>query len=271
MGHACRSLRRGGGPYVNVPSTPEPCGPPPLRRFPDDVSQRLIVALDVPTLRQAREMADVLRGQVSFFKVGMWLLFRPGVRALVRSLTGSGAQVFLDYKMYDIGETVGMGIRSIRPMHPRFVTVHGDVAAMTSAVRGMHGTQAGILAVTVLTSMDDVAMAAQGFAHGALEMAVRIARDAVAAGCQGIVASAADHPDRLREATGSESLLVVTPGIRMPGDASGDQRRTCTPAQAVRNGADYLVVGRPVVRNTDPEGAVRRILEDMATGLAHRG
>ena len=224
---------------------------------------RLIVALDVPTLGDARRLIDTLGETVGFYKLGMWLLFLPGADALVSDLIGSGKQVFLDYKLHDIGETVRHGAAAIAQRHARFLTVHGEPQVMQAAVQGAAGSSLGILAVTVLTSLDDAALQASGIGLTARDLVLRRARDAAAAGCAGIIASAADEPDRLRAATGWADMLVVTPGIRMPGDDPGDQRRTATPREAIQRGADYLVVGRPIIRAATPADAARRVLDDM--------
>ena len=224
---------------------------------------RLIVALDLPTLDDARRLVDALDGAVSFFKLGMWLLFQPGADALVDELVGSGRQVFLDYKLYDIGETVRAGVASIARRGARFLTVHGDPQVLGAAVEGTAGSSLGVLAVTVLTSLDDAALLASGYAMNVATLVDRRVREAAAAGCAGVIASAADHPDALREASGRADLLVVTPGIRMPGDDAGDQRRIATPREAMRRGADFIVVGRPIVRAAHPSDAARRVLDDM--------
>ena len=225
---------------------------------------RLIVALDLPTLDDAKRLIETLRDAVTFYKLGMWLLFQPGADALVADLIASGKQVFLDYKLYDIGETVRHGTAAIAGRGARFLTVHGEPQIMEAAVAGAAGSSLGVLAVTVLTSLDDAALRAAGFAMTTHDLVLRRARDAAAAGCAGIIASAADDPNRLREASGRADLLVVTPGIRMPGDDPGDQRRTATPRQAIQRGADYIVVGRPIIRAPAPADAVRRVLDDMA-------
>ncbi len=222
------------------------------------------MALDVPTLGEARRLVDALDGVVSFYKLGMWLLFQPGADALVDELVGSGRQVFLDYKLYDIGETVRAGVRAIAGRGARFLTVHGDPAILRAAVEGAAGSALGVLAVTVLTSLDDAALRAMGSVDGVAATVARRVRDAGAAGCAGVIASAMDAPAALRAACGRPDLLVVTPGIRLPGDDPGDQRRTATPGQAIAAGADYLVVGRPVVRAAAPAEAARRVLDDMA-------
>ena len=225
---------------------------------------RLIVALDVPTLDDAKRLIETLGDTVTFYKLGMWLLFQPHADALVATLVASGKQIFLDYKLYDIGETVRHGTATIAQRGARFLTVHGEPQIMQAAVSGAAGSSLGILAVTVLTSLDDAALQASGTTMTTRDLVLRRAKDAATAGCAGIIASAADEPDHLREASGRADLLVVTPGIRMPGDDPGDQRRTATPREAIQRGADYIVVGRPIVRAPVPADAARRVLDDMA-------
>ncbi len=218
------------------------------------------------TLDEARRLVDQLDGTVSFFKLGMWLLYQPGADRLIDELVGAGRQVFLDYKMYDIGETVRHGVRSVAQRGARFLTVHGDPHILAAAVDGAAGSSLGLLAVSVLTSLDDQALAAMGYAVGVKDLVARRVRDAAMAGCAGVIASAADDPNALRQAAGRDDLLVVTPGIRMPDDDKGDQKRTSTPGAAIARGADYLVVARPVIRAAVPLDAARRVIDDMARG-----
>ena len=223
------------------------------------------MALDVATIDDARRLIDALDGAATFYKLGMWLLFQPGADALVSDLVGSGRQVFLDYKLYDIGETVRAGVRSIAMRGARFLTVHGEPEILRAAMDSAAGSGLGILAVTVLTSMDNTAVRQAGYAEDVAALVRRRVAAAAAAGCAGVIASAADHPDALRGDTG---LLVITPGIRLPGGDPGDQRRTATPAEAIAWGADYLVVGRPIVHAAAPRDACRRVLDDMGRAVS---
>lgn len=230
---------------------------------PQTVEDRLILALDVATLDEARRLVDALAGDVRFFKLGMWLLFQPGADRLVGELIEAGHQVFLDYKLYDIGETVRHGAASVAKRGARFLTVHGDPAILRAAVAGAAGSSLGVLAVTVLTSLDDAALRGMGYAIGLNELVARRVRDAAEAECAGVIASAADDLPALRAVAG-RPLVIVTPGIRMPGDPPGDQKRTATPGEAIARGADYIVVGRPIIRATSPRDAACRVLGDMA-------
>lgn len=236
--------------------------PHPAR--PARIEDRLIVALDVAGLDEARRLVAALDGTVSFYKLGMWLLFQPGIDALIDELLRDGRQLFLDYKLHDIGETVRHGVAAIARRGARFLTVHGEPQVMQAAAAGAAGSGLDVLAVTVLTSLDDAALRSAGYAVDVATLVRRRARDAAAAGCAGVIASAADDLDGLREAAGRD-ILVVTPGIRLPGDDAGDQRRVSTPGQAVARGADYLVMGRPVIRAASPRDAAMRAIEDMAS------
>jgi orotidine-5'-phosphate decarboxylase len=235
-----------------------------------ELPDRLIVALDVEDVDAAQRLVDSLGDAVSFYKVGLWLLFQPAAHGFVDALIASGRRVFLDCKMYDIGETVRRGVASVARRGASFVTVHGDPAILEAAVAGKAGSGLGILAVSVLTSLDDAALHAMGYAMGARDLVALRVRAAAAAGCAGIIASPADHPDELRQIGGDPRLLVVTPGIRMADDPADDQRRTGTPAEAIARGADYLVVGRPITRAAAPRDRALRILDDMAKGQARR-
>ena len=236
------------------------------RPLPADMKDRLIVALDVPTVPEARRLVAELDGIVSFFKIGMWLFFQPGTDALIDELVAAGKQVFLDYKMYDIGETVKRGVASAAGRGISFVTVHGDRAIIEAAVAGRGGSALKVLAITVLTSLDDAALAAMGYRLTVEELVALRVRTALDCGCDGIIASAHDNPDRLRAASGDAAaarLLVVTPGVRMADGAVHDHRRSANPATAIGNGADYLVVGRPILEATDRAGAALDIITEM--------
>ncbi len=225
-------------------------------------ADRLIVALDVPGVDEARALVAQLGDAVRFYKVGMWLLFAPGVDRLIDELVAGGKQVFLDYKMYDIPETVRHGVAAVARRGVRIVTVHGDPAIIAAAVEGARGSGLLVFAITVLTSQDDAALRAMGYDRTVTELAALRARAAADAGADGLIASAMDDLDGLRRAAGRR-LLVATPGIRLPGGDAGDQRRVATPDEAVRRGADYLVVGRPVTRADDPRGVVGQLKASM--------
>ena len=236
------------------------------RPLPPTMAERLIVALDLPDIRAAEAMADCLAGVVSFFKIGLWLAFARGVDGLIERLLAGGNRVFLDAKLHDIGETVAAGVARAAERGVSFLTVHGEPEVMRAAVRGRGTAPARILAVTVLTSLGDSELAAMGYRLTARELVALRARQAVECGVDGIVASAADNPDALRQAAGNPNLLVVTPGVRPAGSATDDHRRSATPAAAIANGADYLVVGRPITSAPDPRASAAKIIAEMEEG-----
>jgi orotidine-5'-phosphate decarboxylase len=239
----------------------------PAREVPATMAERLIVALDVPTVEAAARLADRLDGVVSFFKVGLWLLFAPGAEKFIDGLIGQGKRVFLDAKMYDIGETVRHGVARAAERGVSIVTVHGDPQIMRAAVDGRQGSaRTKVFAISVLTSLNDAAVREMGYAMPVADLIRLRVRQAVECGCDGMIASAEDDPDAIRRSAGAEHLLIATPGIREPGASTDDQKRIATPAQAIARGADYLVVGRPIVRADDPVAAARRIVADMDRG-----
>jgi orotidine-5'-phosphate decarboxylase len=230
-------------------------------------SDRLIVALDVPTVAEARALVARLGSAVRFYKVGMWLFFDRDVHGFIDELIAAGNQVFLDYKMYDIPETVRRGVASVAARGARIVTVHGDPEIIAAAAEGARGTGLLVFAITVLTSQDNVALRAMGYDRTVPELIALRARSAAAAGGHGLIASAADDPAALRRLSGAP-LLIATPGIRLPGAEGDDQRRVATPEAAMRAGADYIVVGRPITRAPDPAAAADAVLQSMALGLS---
>jgi orotidine-5'-phosphate decarboxylase len=237
------------------------------RAIPVAMADRLIVALDVPTVEAAARLARQLDGVVSFFKIGLWLLFASGADGLIDGLIRQGKRVFLDAKMYDIGETVREGVARAGERGVSLVTVHGDPEIIRAAVAAK-AAHPMVFAVSVLTSLDDAAARAMGYALPVEELIRLRVRQAVECGCDGIIASAADDPNAIRRMANAEHLLVATPGIREPGGTVDDHKRHATPAQAIARGADYLVVGRPITRAADPVDAARRILADMEHGRA---
>ena len=222
---------------------------------------RLIVALDVPTVEQARAMVARLGDTVTFYKVGMWLFFDRAVHVLIDELIAAGKQVFLDYKMYDIPETVRHGVAAVAARGVRIVTVHGDPEIVAAAADAARGTELMVFAITVLTSQDDASLRAMGYDRTVPELVRLRAAAAGQAGARGLIASAADDLDALRSAAGG-AVRIATPGIRMPSDAVGDQKRVATPGAAIRRGADYLVVGRPITQPADPDAAAPAVLAD---------
>ena len=237
------------------------------REIPEAMAERLIVALDVPTIEGATRLAGQLDGVVSFFKIGLWLLFAPGAERFIDGLIAQGKRVFLDAKMYDIGETVRQGVARATERGVSIVTVHGDPEIMRAAVAGKAGSpRTKVFAISVLTSLNDAAVHEMGYALSVAELVSLRVRQAVASGCDGMIASAADDPGAIRAMADAPHLLIATPGIREPGAAVHEQKRVATPAQAIARGADYLVVGRPITQADDPVGAAKRIIADMERG-----
>lgn len=238
----------------------------PARDLPARMGDRLIVALDVPSVAQARELVTKLEGVVSFYKIGMWLLYARGTEAFIDELIASGNRIFLDAKMHDIGETVRAGARAAAERGIAFMTIHAERQVIQAAMEGKGDTALKILAVTVLTSLLDEDLAASGYTMRVPALVAKRVADVAALGGDGIIASGQDDPNAIRAQAGAPGLLVVTPGIRPPGGDAGDQKRVATPAAAIARGADYLVVGRPIVAATDPAAAARAIIEDMERG-----
>ena len=236
------------------------------RNLPPDMKDRLIVALDLQNVDEAMAIVEKLDGVVSFFKVGLWLQFAKGVDNLIAHLVGSNKKLFLDAKMFDVPETVARAVATIAQRGASFVTVHGDENIMRAAVKAKGSSDLKVFAVTVLTSLDDPALKEMGYAHSAIDLVRLRARKAVECGCDGIIASADDRPNQIRMLAQSEHLLIATPGIRMPNADRHDQKRIATPREAIENGADYLVVGRPIVAEKNPRQAALNIIDDMESG-----
>ncbi len=235
--------------------------------LPIPARDRLIVALDVPTVKEAEAMVARLGDRVSFYKVGLQLIYAGGIE-LARRLAGEGKQVFLDGKLLDIDNTVEGAVASIVPLGVTFLTIHAYPKAMRAAVAARGTAPLRLVGVTVLTSMDDADLAAAGFSGTAAELVAARAADANAAGMDGIVASPAEAAS-VRRIVGPD-MRIVTPGIRPAGAGTGDQKRVATPESAIRSGADYLVVGRPVTTAADPGAAADSIVAEIETALEAR-
>jgi orotidine-5'-phosphate decarboxylase len=225
-----------------------------------DARERLIVALDLPSVDAAEKMVARLGESVLFYKIGYQLVFAGGL-PFAAGLIAAGKQVFLDLKLHDIGNTVEKGVESVAQLGATFLTVHGYPQTMKAAVKGKHGSRLRILAVTVLTSYDDADLAAAGYEMSVPELAAARAAQARDTGIDGLVCSA-EEATNLRKIIGA-GMVLVTPGIRPMGSASGDQKRVMGPARAIRCGADYLVVGRPVVEAADPKKAADAIVSEI--------
>lgn len=227
---------------------------------------RIIIALDVPSPAEALRLVAQLDDSVSFYKVGLELYAAAGM-PFVRELLAAKKRVFLDLKLYDIGETVKRTTAVIAETGVHLLTVHAVPQVMRAAVEGRASSELGILGVTVLTSLDDDDLRADGHSLTASALVDLRARNAVAAGVDGLVCSPLEVA-RVTEIT-SGRLVLVTPGVRSAGADTGDQKRVATPAAAVAAGATYLVIGREVTRAADPRAAAQRIVTDLA-GVATR-
>ena len=222
--------------------------------------ERLIVALDLPTVKAAEEMVKRLGDTVCFYKIGYQLAFAGGL-PFAAGLIAAGKQVFLDLKLHDIGNTVQKGVEAVAQMGATFLTVHAYPQTMKAAVEGKRGSTLRILGVTVLTSYDDSDLAAAGFDMTVGELVAARAAQARDIGVDGLVCS----PEEAANLRGivTPNMVLVTPGIRPAGSATGDQKRIMTPAKAIQAGADYLVVGRPVVEARDPKAAADQIVAEI--------
>jgi orotidine-5'-phosphate decarboxylase len=220
----------------------------------------IIIALDVDSAEEARSLVARLGSSVNFYKVGMELYAAAGME-FVRELLGQGKDVFLDMKFYDIGETVKRAVAQVARTGVRFLTVHGSVPVMRAAVEGRGGSALKVLGVTVLTSFDERDLADLGYSCTCSELVSMRVRKACEAGLDGLICSPLEV-ESVRRATGPD-MILVTPGVRSAGAAKGDQKRVATPAEAVRWGASYLVIGRQITRAADPAAEAARVLEEI--------
>ena len=227
-----------------------------------DARDRLIVALDLPSVSAAEAMVARLGDSVSFYKVGMELTYGGGL-SLARDLVKSGKKVFLDLKLHDIPNTVAKATEQVADLGAAFLTIHAYPQTMKAARGALGGSSLKLLAVTVMTSYDDADLAEAGFAYGVKDLVARRARQAREAGVHGLILSAEEAAD-MRALLGPD-MLLVTPGIRMADGVLGDQKRVMTPARAIAAGADHLVVGRPVTQASDPVAAARAIVAEIAS------
>jgi orotidine-5'-phosphate decarboxylase len=226
-----------------------------------DPRQRLIVALDVSTAAAARKIVAAVGDSAIPYKVGMQLYTHEGP-SIVRELVDSGHRVFLDLKYHDIPNTVAAAVREAAQLDVSMLTVHasGGGKMLQAAVDAAQATKPDllVLAVTVLTSLNDVELGKIGVRGGVIEQVLRLAALAISNGCKGVVASAQEAA-ALREEFGRD-LVIVTPGVRLAGSGHGDQARVVTPSEAIAAGASHIVVGRPITESADPAAEVRAIL-----------
>ena len=220
----------------------------------------VIIALDVESADEARALVKRIGPHAAFYKVGMELYAAAGMD-FVRELIAGGKDVFLDLKFYDIGETVKRAVAQVARTGVRFLTVHGSGAVMHAAVEGRGAAPLKLLAITVLTSYDRQDLADEGFSCSPAELVELRVRKAMDAGMDGIVASPLEA--RSVRALAGPRAILVTPGVRSAGAGKGGQKRVATPAEAIRDGADYLVIGRQITRAADPAVAFRQILDEI--------
>jgi orotidine-5'-phosphate decarboxylase len=224
---------------------------------------RLVVAVDVSTRDEILRLVDQLRGTVGVFKIGLQAFIANGpdvVRQVVREVVSSGERVFLDLKIHDIPNTAKHAVAEAASLGASIATVHA--AGGEAMLRACAQDSLLVLAVTVLTSLDDAELARIGFTGSPMDNAVRLARLAKDSGLRGVVASPLEIR-AIREACGDE-FVILTPGIRPAGSDAGDQRRMMTPREAIAAGADYIVVGRPITSAADSRSAAQRIVEEMS-------
>jgi len=226
---------------------------------------RLIVSLDLPSLEPAEAMIARLGDSVTFYKIGYQLVYAGGL-SLAQKLRAAGKKVFIDVKLHDIGNTVTRGVESLSTSGATFLTVHAYPQTMQAAVEGRGNSALKILAVTVLTSYNETDLQEAGYRHTIADLVAVRARQAKALGVDGLVCSP-EEVAALRGIVG-DRMSLVTPGIRPAGSSSGDQKRIMTPARAIAAGADYLVIGRPIVEASDPKAAAEAIQAEIAQALA---
>lgn len=228
---------------------------------------RLIVGLDLPSVDAARAMVDRLGETVSFYKVGLTLLARPGGVAFAHALRARGKQVFQDWKLHDIGAQVEGAARAVAEGGCDLLTVHAEPQVMRGAVKGRDasGSDTKLLAVTVLTSLSDADLSDLGYGFSAADLVERRVRQALDCGVDGVVSSPleAARVRQIAAEAGRPDFLIVTPGVRPAGADKGDQQRVAAPAEALRSGASHLVVARPVVGAVDPVQAAEAIVAEM--------
>ncbi len=233
--------------------------------LPEDLpsDDRLIVALDVPNALEGLALADKLGDAVSFYKIGLGMLTGGGLALANELKSERGKRIFLDMKLFDIGATVEAAVRGLAQFELDFLTVHGDPHVVRAAKQGASGKPMKILAVTILTSLDRADLDASLIRPGDItDLVVERAARAFEAGADGVIASPQEAA-LIRALPQAAGRLIVTPGVRPSGADLGDQKRVETPAMAIANGADHIVVGRPVWRAPDPRAAAQAILASL--------
>ncbi|WPZ21438.1 orotidine-5'-phosphate decarboxylase [Sulfitobacter faviae] len=227
---------------------------------------RLIVALDVPHAVAGLELAEKLGNAVGFYKIGLGMLTGGGLALANELKQEHGKRIFLDMKLFDIGATVEAAVRGLAQFDLDFLTVHGDPHVVAAAKQGAAGTDMKILAVTILTSLDRADLDAALIQPGDLgDLVLTRAGRALDAGADGVIASPQEAA-AIRALPEAGGKLIVTPGVRPQGAALGDQKRVATPGQAITDGADHIVVGRPIWQAEDPAAAARAVLQEISKG-----
>lgn len=225
----------------------------------------LIIALDFDSAAEARALVRQLAGETGFYKVGLELFTSAGPD-FVRELIDSGKRVFLDLKLFDIGETVKRATAQISRLGAAFLTIHGSPQVMRAAHAGRDNSTLQLFAVTVLTSLDDDDLQEAGYACSVRDLSHLTVRKALEIGIDGVIASPREAVSIRTQA--GPNLILVTPGVRSKGAATGDQKRVATPAEALRDGADYVVIGRQITRAAHPLAALEQIREEITNALA---
>mgnify|MGYP002620109947 CR=1 FL=1 len=245
-------------------TSPTNAAPAPSRSDALPADERLIVALDRPDALSALALAEQLGDAVNFYKIGLGMLTGGGLALANELKDEQGKRIFLDLKLFDIGATIEAAVRGLARFDLDFLTVHGDPQVVAAAREGVGGSGLKILAVTLLTSVDRADLDAALIKPGAIDdlVAERAAR-AFDAGAHGVIASPQEAA-RIRALPQAEGRLIVTPGVRPAGSAPGDQKRIATPAEAIRQGADHIVVGRPIWQAADPRAAAQAVCAELA-------
>ena len=229
---------------------------------------RLILALDLPNAMDALNLTETLGDRVSFYKIGLGLLTSGGLALAQELKTDHGKRIFLDMKLFDIGATVEKAVKGLAQFDLDFLTVHGDPHVVRAAKEGAAGSSLKILAVTILTSLDRDDLDECGYKAGDIaDLTTERAAKALTAGADGVIASPGEAA-MIRALPEAVDRLIVTPGVRPAASAADDQKRTATPATAIANGADHVVVGRPIWRAPDPAAAAEAIVAELGSSQA---
>lgn len=234
------------------------------------MNDKLIVAMDVPNALAGLELAKTLGDSIGFYKIGLGMLTSGGLALANELKLEHGKRIFLDMKLFDIGATVEHAVRGIAQYDIDFLTVHGDPHVVRAAKEGASKSNMKILAVTILTSLDRDDLDANLMKTGDIRhLVIERAERAFEAGADGVIASP-QEAGLIRALSSAKKKLIVTPGVRPKGAALGDQKRIATPAEAIANGADHIVVGRPIWQSNDPRQAAQSILQDIREASTDR-